>query len=317
MRWFEFKAYAPSALPAAGVLMIVVCFFWYSHLLQGSAAGYIAPNEIPAITRSHSGILPAAEFRARLFWGAGSAALLLALLWNVVLAAFAIEQVMHSEPFPTAHRWIWSSTIGISILVSLILYSMPTSGQVGRLLLLSVEDRPGVPVWHYTTFTNICTGVGVIFIIAATTTLLLPVGRQSEERLHRLRHRIQLSKLSLYSASGLLVVGVFQLWALYTWPASFLPNPVASSVRVMGNSVTFAASVLFSGCLIFIYLPTAVIHQTWVANVLHNAAAGREDFEPHEWLRRHGLDTPALTVINRVMGIFAPMAAAGLTHFIH
>jgi hypothetical protein len=314
IRWSAVKPLLPATLPSMGVIAILLCFFGYSRLLQGSSATYILPEITagPGVPPQ----LPVAEFQARLFWGAGSAALVLTLLWNIVLSSYVLETVLRGEGYRRAHSRLWSMTFITVAISSIVLYFMPTSGGAGRLLLESIDRQSGVPVWHFTTFTNIFTGIGVIFVVSAATALLLPVGGDGEIRLVRLRRRIQLSKLGLYSASGLLAVGVFQLWALYTWPASFLEHSAARPIRLMGSSITFAAGALFTGCLIFIFLPTAVVHQAWVSAQVYEASTGQKDFDPNEWLRKQGLDTPTLTLFNRAMVIFAPMATAGMTHFI-
>jgi hypothetical protein len=312
----RYLAYLPSTLPPLGVIAIVVCFLGYSQLLKGSSAPYVTPSILTS-SSNHLLPLPAEEFRARLFWGVGSAALVLALLWNIVLSGYVLEAVLRADGFRRARSRIWFLIILVCSACSAVLYQMPTSGGIGGMLLLSIEARTGVMVWHFTTFTNICTGIGVTFVIVAAVALLLPVRGRDESRASCLRRRIELSKLGLYSASGLLAVGVFQLWALYTWPASFLPRDSAGPVRVMGNSVTFAASVLFTGCLVVIYLPTAVVHQTWLFNHLRDESARDANLDQDEWLRKRGLEMSSLVFVKRAIGIFAPIVIGMITRFIN
>lgn len=304
----------------AGLLFLTV-FYSYSNLLKLNKGfeGYrcAITGADPDTPDCGNAVERPAEFRARMFWGIAATALVLSLVWNSIVSIFLIRRNglgWLSKPI------VWlivGAAVTIPIFMMLFL-RWRVGGDVAETLVGSIQEyskaitksEQVIPINALNSASNILTIICITLIVIACCSLIYWPA-QSEKNIQTLVEKIEQSKLSLYSAAGLLACGVFEVHFLFNWPASFLPDVAA--VRAIANGLTISTGVLFSLLLIIVYLPIAVIHRSWISDLAHQASTKSENkskaFDRDEWLQTHGLETSSLSVLKGMLAFLAPTIA--------
>lgn len=292
-----------ALVPALGVFAFMVAFAAYALALRFDLGANVLEGSMYA----------ASELRARILWGSSAAAWALAMVISSVVSAAIIRSNIVSLS-RTARRAVWTA---IAALVAAMMATFMTRGGMARPVMRTlfdlVEKYTRVPLNDLWTVSDVLACVSSSLLVASCCSLLYfdPDNRSDRGRI--LARKMDQGQLSLYVAGALLVLTALQFHFLYTWPASFLPDPQRERILTVSNGLTLGAGAMFTVFLILIYVPVTVVHHWHVRELAAAASAEEDKFDEGEWLRRRGLYTSTADLLKGAAALVAPLLTASLS----
>jgi hypothetical protein len=288
-----------SLAPALTTIVAVALFLSISdqlHLYSGLNVASVSVAE-------------ATVERIRLLWGAAAFGLGVALLWNIAIAVLILADALR-EQSRSLQSTLICAIVAVNILGWWYLSHHDPSGPLAKELLDRITTSANVNVWLLTDIGNRLALLAAAYILASACSLTLASHGQTIKSLSQaVRHW----QLSLYSASVLLAVGLFEVWALFRFGATVSESNNATSVASMADGEALASGIVFTVFLAAIYTPVAVVHHHWLAHRVSDAADRIKDLDVDKWLGRHGLKGTPLTVGT---ALAAPLLSVGFTSLI-
>lgn len=198
------------------------------------------------------------QLRAKVMWQVSCFALCSIYVAVVVTIACVIRKCV-----PAGRLAAWALVGGaLLIVVAVITAVYVRSGQGGYFaaeIVLQKIDHGAAVRRFIDTFNILVLGaspfllaIGAVAVLQVEPCLPGESTRRLEERMHELN-------TLLYFGAGLLVAGVLEVWAFYSWPAAYLPATEAEEFFKLGSTMSSAAGALYSLLLISIYLPAAFV----------------------------------------------------------
>lgn len=292
-------------LPLASALCLLIVFVFYSLIL--------GMPDFEMLDKVQVSEQVEAEFRARALWGVTAACLDIALIWNIVISIIISRH--NFESFRNARKYAVYIAIASLPPYLLITFNWAFGGAASHFMQRQIAAHANSWVVPLTTINNFISGVVITLLVFTCCSLLYWPESMKKNRangnnvIRMVAKRIEFGRLSLYSAGALLVIGIFEMHYLFSWPSSFIAEPEKTTVRSIANSLSLAAGLLFSFLLVNLYLPVAIIHRHWISELAYQAGGQREDFDKAKWLQRHGVEMTTLDILKGGIAIIAPSIA--------
>ena len=256
-------------------------------------ATLIALAALFLILRAELHVADAPIEKLRLIWGATAYGVVAALIWNALLAGYALYSILSKEG-PHV-RWIIAlGTLAMSGSAICVVWFIQPSGELASDLLKSIELHTKVDVQRLTRHENILGCLTVCLLVASLSALSIP---RRLETVEELAHTIRLWLLSLYSGAILLAFAVLEVWSLFRWGASLaLTAELRASSAEVADGIALTAAVVFSVMLASMYLPVAALHTSFLNRAVAARARIEDNLDVEKWLARHGIKSSPVSV---------------------
>ncbi|HYC93013.1 MAG TPA: hypothetical protein VEO54_27660 [Thermoanaerobaculia bacterium] len=291
VKWYE--DWVRRKLPLLLIIVGVVTIFILRWIVRISGVFDIAKINVQG----------AAEFRAFAVWAIAFSGLVVTVTWASLAAVAIAKQYLSKRGYRTT--LILSG--GLAVVVGVLSWYWWDN----RDLLAIVERARSVPIRAVTLVGNALAVGGATLIVAACIALTTSPGTPS---IPELRRRIAESRLLLFSAAALLVVGVVEIYMVFQ-----LPVAVERTIRVAGDlrvlqhvtsSITLIAGLLYTSSLLILFVPVAVVHEKWVDEAWRATPSEKHS----DWLESTGLHRSIGSTTSQLIAAAAPLLAAlGLT----
>ncbi|HYC59318.1 MAG TPA: hypothetical protein VEK79_07105 [Thermoanaerobaculia bacterium] len=242
--------------------------------------------------------------RAAASWGTCFVVYMVAAAWNLVVSRMILKRYMEER-----FRW---ATFGLAVLAAALGFSIRETSYASSQAPLSIVVGAGVPIYEVTKVGNAITAA-VIILLVATSGALISRGQREEMSARNLRRRIAVSKLSLYSAASLLIIGVVQIYFLNDWPASVFAETTKSSrdgLHDLAYTGAVASGAIYSAVLIMMYAPVLLTHDQWASRLAEDAAVSNPNFDFAKWREAQGLGRSVTGTLSEVGAVVGPWLAA-------
>ena len=291
MRWYDH--WLRPKLPLILIIIGAVTIF----ILRG----IVGVSGTPDVSKIN--IHGAEEFRAFALWAIAFSGLVVAITWAAVAAAGIAKRYLSKTGYRTALIVAGTLTVAVGALSR---YWWDDRG-----LLAIVERSRSIPIRSVTLVGNALAVGSATLIIAACVAL---VTSSRTPAVAELRRRIAESRLLLFSAAVLLVVGVVEIYMVFQLPVAVEKTRVGlTGVKVLQHvtgSITLIAGLLYTSALLILFVPVAVVHEKWI-DAVWQAAPGQKH---SEWLESTGLHRSIGATTSQLVAAAAPLLAAlGLT----
>lgn len=299
-------------LPLGAALAFIAVFLYFFDKLDFGGAFDLAFTDDDVLDLDDAGVKASAT-RAKMLWGVSALALILGLFLNFFIAIFILKRSL--TPFGRKLRFLAMAVVVAVTLVMLILISSGVGGGTSSLLIAKSEEYAQVPIGEFISLTNFLACVVLIIIVAACCSLLFQK-RDFEDKVRYLAGQVKHFKLSLSATSSLLVIGIFQLYALYSWPAVFFEDNTSAAIKTLANGLFMSAGILYSILLFVVYLPVAFVQNKAIERLASEAALSGTEIDRTDWLKRNGLSNPPMSVIASYLAMLSPFLISLLTNFL-
>ena len=210
----------------------------------------------------------AASHRAAALWGACFVAYVSAAVWNMLVSRIILKRYMEQRV-----RWV---AFGVAVAAAAVGLCGRRISYASDVAPLSIVVKSDVPIYDVTKMGNAMTAA-LIVLLVATCGALMYRRRREVINVQNLRRRIAITKLSLYSAAALLIVGVVQIYFLNDWPAKVFSNLTSDVARNGLHDLAYTGAVVssafYSVVLFMLYGPVLLIHDKWVSKLAERAVA--------------------------------------------
>jgi putative flippase GtrA len=240
--------------------------------------------------------------RAAALWATSYMAYVAAAIWNIIVASWIVHKYL-----PMRARQVIFATAAVISVGALFVRSVYAS----PVAPLSLITAAGVPIYRVTAIGNALLAATLVLFVAACGALL---NREGEGHIgeRSLRERMAYTRLSMYSAAALLVIGVIQIYCLNDWPAHTFHDTTEGS-RLALHELAYTAAVvsgaLYSVILLMLYLPVLLVHDGWVT-IFAEEAVAQSSIDLSKWREAHGLGRTAAETIGQVVAVVGPWATA-------
>jgi len=279
-------------LPAIGPLAWGLLFWAYYNWLDMGSAGANTSDWL----------------RWKLLYGTAYFALSVALLWNMVIAGLIMWKQLCGYS-PKTIKWIGATMLFFNILAWAFLLVFDAGG-VAADELLEILANAGAPVLKMTMAANLLAATTTIFIIASVATLQLP---RKNDQLQGVGERIQAYTLSIYSTGGLLGLGIFEIFSLYSWAANTAAPQEDASILALAKTLPLCAGIVFSLLMVLIYLPVALRQHSWLKIQFAKAKKVPPDISLDKWLHQQGLPASPLNIFGSYVAMLLPFGTGMIT----
>jgi len=291
----KMSRYTPS-LVMVGLLVVLVITALSLKAVIASQVKVDATNPIAAMVQAH---------RAAIVWAASFLVFVAVAMWNVVVTTVIVRRYLPNLVWRIVGLWVVAlAVIGFKL--------NETYAGVEKHTPLALVYAAGVHVYNVTAVGNGIAATAITLFIASACALLYR--RSSKMTVRALRERIELTRLSLYSAAALLVVGVAEIYFLNVWPAYFqspkYPVVDPDALRDVAYSVAIAAGVIYSTVLIALYVPVIVLQESWVSREMERRAVTTPNSNLKDWREAHALDHSVVSTLVQIGAVVGPWLAA-------
>jgi hypothetical protein len=286
-----------AMLPLVGTVTAVGLFLALYNLLHLGALTFTAPPNLAA----------AKAEGAKLLWGASAFSFAFVLLWNAVTAVIIVRSSL-SEYSRKVAVSVWSAFGVINIIGLPLVYYFNFGGGAGDSLIELIRVRAQVPIKELTGAGNLLTFMTVSAIVISVCCLAAPVTNLDVDSVSK---KVKLFVWSLYSAAALLVIGLFEIYALFRWGAVVSGNEVVWGITA--DALAVSAGAVFTVLLVAIYAPAAMIQHRWLDLLIEIESTQSKDLDVPKWLAAHGLSSSPLTIGTAML---APLVTGALTNII-
>jgi hypothetical protein len=241
----------------------------------------------------------AEEFRAFAVWGATYAGLIVAITWASIAAGRIAKQYLSTR----GYRW----TVILSAFLTVLVGAISRYQWDDRDLLAIVERSRSVPLRSITMIGNALAVGSAALVVGACVALATSSGTPA---IPELRRRIAESRLLLFSAAVLLVVGVAEIHLVFRLPVAVAePSAVVGGLKVLQlvtSSITLIAGLLYTSVLLLLFVPLAVVHENWIDEVWQTVVGQKHS----KWLESTGLHRSIGSTTSQLIAAAAPLIAA-------
>jgi hypothetical protein len=249
--------------------------------------------------RPNMTIRDAEELRSFSVWGITFCALVVASCWGAIAGAVIARQYLS----PRAYR----VTLILAAVLTVAIAVISRAVWDARDLLALVEEARRVPV-RYVTMTGNALAIGSATLIVAACIALATA--PSSPPLPELRRRIAESRLLLYSAAALLVIGVAEIFLVFQLPVAVERTRMAAGephvLQHLTGSITLSAGLLYTSVLLILFVPVAVVHAKWIDDAWQASGGGKHA----EWLETNGLHRSIGSTASQLAAAASPLLAA-------
>lgn len=250
--------------------------------------------------------MPAANaLRAGLLWCIAYVAAIVALVWNALVGIAIIRAHMTRRETVVA-----TILTGTGMLIG-GLASISSSGDP-RSVWVVIDAATGVAIHKAAWLSGTLAGGGAVLIVAAFVAL----GTRSETpvAVAQLRRRIAETRLFLFSTAALLAAALTSIYLTITWPLS-LPVGAGSSVNPdvlthLAVTITLASGIAYTGLLVVLFVPVAILHETWIEESWEAAHEQASAQDRSVWLSENGLDRSTASSGAEIVVLAAPWLAS-------
>jgi hypothetical protein len=241
----------------------------------------------------------AQEFRAFVIWAITFTGFIVTAVWASLVAGTIARQYLSTSAFST-------SLILAGILTGLVGFASRLAWD-DRNLLAIVERARLIPI-RYVTMVGNSLAVGSATLVIAACIALASSGKTPS--VPELRRRIAESRLLLFSAAVLLVVGVAEIDFVFQLPVAVerarLPHVEPKVLQHVTRSMTLTAGMLYTSALLILFVPVAVVHEKWIDEGWQASPASKHS----DWLDATGLQRSIGTTTSQIIAAAAPLLAA-------
>lgn len=309
------SAFQGRFLPLWGiiVLLVVAASYQYLFAVLHQPADYVAvganePNNAQLIEES----------RGKLLYCAAVSLLVFTLIWNLALSWSVIRREWISGVRPTnGYKVSFLALVGIVICLQLSVGTpLNLGGWYENLLLARLAAMESPRINGVIILADTATAVTILSILLMLGFLAAGDG---EEGIAKLAYKINIYKISIYSAGLSLGAGVFEIYALYSWSALYSGEKETALALGFSATMTVATGLLFSALMIVMYLPVAfsLSKELWRYYPRGNGDAGSDkDQGLQVWAGQHGISTPPMSVFGSYVAILVPFATGILARIL-
>lgn len=302
-------------LPLLGImgLLIIVAVCQWLLAISCPAGGMQPQDHSLALLRDQA--LHLEQARGKLLYCAAVALLVFTLLWNTALSGLVILQERQGNVRLTPEYVILYA--GVLVIIECVYLFAGTPLNLGgwyeNNLLDSLAAFERIPLDRLVTVVDAATAVAILLILLSLGYLIEDV---EADDIGRLSRRIYLFKLSIYSAGISLGAGVFELYALYSWAATYTPHALQGASIAFSTSMTTATGLLFTALMIIMYLPVAYsLNRALV--IRYQAKLNRTRVQSGQgmvnWAKDQGVSSIPLSVFGSYVAILVPFVTGILT----
>jgi hypothetical protein len=157
-------------------------------------------------------------------------------------------------------------------------------------------------------------GVGVLVVAACVA---LGTRKDAMVAPAELRRRTAEARLFLFSTAALVSAVLTSIYLTIVWPSSLMVRTdaavKASILTHLAVSITLASGIAYTGLLVLLFVPVAIIHEMWIEEAWEAAHRDAPYQKRSEWLAENGLDQSITSSGAQIIALAAPwLAAVGL-----
>jgi len=263
----------------------------------------------------------ATELENKIVFAGSSFALILSLLWAWFVGFFLLRHYYSKMSLGGQTLVSVCVVAGISVGSILVFSSSDAGGGLAAWAIAQVDGRGRFHVQSLLTITNWMTMVAAVLNIAVCYALAAP---KSTENMDDLSDAITAFKLSLYSASILLVAGIIEIGSFFQWAAAAWYDDQAESVRSLSHGenagsriaegMILTAGLVFTTSLIVVYAPSAMkLHERLTALTAKEAQRNPDTFDVAKWNLIHRVDSSPLSAFGSYLAFALPLLTSFLS----
>ena len=294
-------------IPVASSIIVLIIFLIIANILglyKSTSTDLNILAQLGSVGRTHAHII---------LWGMSAFSVCALLIWNVFLSWHIIFS--NTVNFCRFRLYILIGIVIISLIFSIAIFlGWKVAGTVTNTIQIRIETETGIPLRSLLFILNIIAFFTITSIIGASVALLLSPINGDNWDLEVLEKKLFQSRVAITSSGFLLTVAVFEIFAQYSWPVSFLFEPLASKVRLTAHIISLAAGILFTFLLLAIYVPMGFVQRNWIKKAYKSYKVRENNFKRKEWLDEYGISISTLDVFSKIIAVFSPILAAGIIH---
>jgi hypothetical protein len=283
-------------LPVALVALALATAVGVAILLRG------AP---PTDVSSDAG---ARALRTALFWVLAYIAAVVMFVWN----AFVSITIIRAHMTRRSMRIV--SVIAGGAMVVMFLIAVAGSAD-SRSVWLAIDAATRSSLHTTSWLTGTLAGGVFVLIVAACVSLVTPSDKASTA--DQLRRRMAEARLILFSTAALVSAVLTSIYLTVVWPSTLMsrsgPTMNANILTHLAVTFTLAEGIAFTGALVLLFVPVALIHEMWIEEAWESAHKDAPDQKRSSWLTENGLDQSIASSSAQIIALAAPwLAAVGL-----
>jgi hypothetical protein len=245
-------------LPSAS-LAVFFCLF-------AALSALIVPDPIPDVDLSLAAPAPdLTDARlAKLRWGTSYLLVIVALLWNMSVAIWLLRKGSPRIRFIRALLIIFMIA---AFPIVMLLLGWTVGGDVASVIQAVVRQYGHFPIQWFTNAIVLVAFVAVVLIAVSLACMLDEPTGDVEAQIRQMRHMLHGTRISLYSASVLLVIGVAQIFSQYSWSAFFFVGSARDAFVTSAATLSAIAGASFTALLIILHVPVGIAHNAWIETI--------------------------------------------------
>jgi hypothetical protein len=303
----KLEMYLPAVFGMAVILLAIIA---YNTVGVGSPPKGAAAQPTSGLSPEPSAKDEAQHYAdrltARFTWGVSAIALAASLLLTIACSIWVLLRWSTARGY-AARRSVMAIVFAIvsAALLAAVCWALIVTGSA---LTDFMAAASGDEVPHFaavTAFAMFALGCFTIFLLLGSA--CVAADPQTAESVDQLRDRVADMEWLFFTSSLLLIAAVFEIYALFQWPAAspHVPNPAA--MRQIGKTVTSAVGAIYTALVLAVFFPLgAILRRRAISKAIESGA----NYGAHaKWLEENGLSFTWQQRLVRVLTALGPLIA--------
>jgi hypothetical protein len=230
----------------------------------------------------------------KILWSSAYVCLCTAILWNIYFSASVISSNLKN------HKAIHAQLVlvGIAVACSAFVVADTTGyfklgGSTGGNVINFIACQGKFPgIFVFLSITNTGSLIAGSLILVATYSTLSKVERTE---ISVFSGHLNNFAIILYSASGLLAIGLLEIHELYSWGAS-----LNSALKEPAKAIPLAAGLIFSTGLFVVFFPSALIMQSALNGLTQETRQYTPELDIQKYLVNHCIRSTPFSICSAI-----------------